>query len=301
MKELKKCRMECSKNFSYEVRKKIFDEYWALGSRDRRVQFLSSLIEVQETQVTRKRKIDSSKKRDVTFNYHFDVCGQRKRVCKSCFTNTLDEKTKFIALAVANKLKTTSGTTILDQRVLHPPSNKIPREKIDAVNSHIKSFPTYESHYTRKTNDKLYLPSHLNLTKMYSLYCDQTQNAVSRGIYEREFHRLDLRFKRRKTDTCHKCEVFNMKIQACEGEEERNKTLDLQKKHHEAADSAYEAKTKDKELAEKDNSIKCFAFDLQQCLPTPDLQTSVSFYKRLYWTYNLSFHDLATNEATCYL
>lgn len=92
-----------------------------------------------------------------------------------------------------------------------------------------------------------------------------------------------------------------MKLLTCETDEEKSVTLQKQETHHEAADLAYAEKTKDKERALSDNSITCFAFDLQQCLPTPHLQTSVSFYKRLYWTFNLSFHDLATNEATCYL
>lgn len=237
----------------------------------------------------------------MTFIYNFDINGHRIKVCKNCFTNTLDETNKFISSAITNKMKSTSGTTVLDRRGRQEPANKYPQEKVDEVIAHIKTFPTYESHYTRKTNDKLYLPSHLNFVKMYGLYCEQTENPVSSGIYEREIHKMKLKFKPRKTDTCHKCESFQMKLKTCVNQEERTETLEQQKNHHERADSAYAEKARDKQRALNDKSMKCFAFDLQQCLPTPDLQTSVSFYKRLYWTYNLSFHDLATNEATCYL
>lgn len=120
-------------------------------------------------------------------------------MCKGCFVNTLDETHKFIATAVANKMQSTPGTTTLDQRGCHAPANKTPQEDIDGVIRHINYFPAYESHYTRKTNDSRYLPSHLNFLKMYRLYCEQTESPVSRGIYEREFHKLKLKFKKRKT------------------------------------------------------------------------------------------------------
>lgn len=75
------------------------------------------------------------------------------KVCKGCFVSTLDETNKFISLAMKNKSMTTSGTTQLDKQGKHTPLNKHSQSKIGDVIQHINSYPAYESHYTRKTND----------------------------------------------------------------------------------------------------------------------------------------------------
>lgn len=71
--------------------------------------------------------------------------------------------------------------------------------------------------------------------------------------------------------------------------------------HQTLAEKAYSEKRKDKEDAKHDSSVRAYTFDLQQCLPTPYLKTSVSFYKRQLWSFNLTIHNLADDIATCYM
>ena len=72
---------------------------------------------------------------------------------------TLDEKEKFARKVIEKKNNSVTGITQKDQRGLGRSSNKICEAVIMDVHRHINSFPAYESHYTRKTNQKnIYLP-----------------------------------------------------------------------------------------------------------------------------------------------
>jgi len=126
-----------------------------------------------------------------------------------------------------------------------------------------------------------------------------TSEPVGRTIYEREF-KTNLSFKVRKADTCHKCDTFKMRIEMEHNDETKLNLINERDKHVKNADDAYSSKRLDKEKSKLDSTIICIAFDLQQCLPTPFLETSVVFYKRLYWTYNLTTHNLASGQAACY-
>ncbi|CAH2105655.1 unnamed protein product [Euphydryas editha] len=101
-------------------------------------------------------------------------------------------------------------------------------------------------------------------------------------------------------NTCNTCDVLNAKTKVADEERKINLTAKLAEHQHQA-EKAYPEKRVDKANAKTDSSVRAFAFDLKQCLPTPYLKTSVSFYKRQLWSFNLTIHDLATNEATCYM
>ncbi|XP_031327855.1 uncharacterized protein LOC116160704 [Photinus pyralis] len=303
MQELPTCRMKCTDRIPPEVRKSIFREYWSLGDRNKRVAYVASLVDTTETATKRKRTADPDKEkyRMITHTYHFKVNGERLKVCRGCFMKTLAETQMFVTLAISNSNSFTSGITYDDQRGRAEPANKHSPNMIQDVIDHIKSFPSYKSHYTRRDNNKNFLAPHLTLQIMYRLYCEGREPRVSRRIYEREFHNMNLAFKQPKIDTCHKCDMLHMKLKVEENEEERKRVQEEIEVHHAEADNAYLKKDADKKFAKGNDDIRCYTFDLQQCLPTPYVNSSIAFYKRQLWTYNLTMHDLGSGGVTCYM
>lgn len=136
---------------------------------------------------------------------------------------------------------------------------------------------------------------------MYEMYKAEYINPVSIRYYREEFHRMKLSFKKPKQDTCHECDKYKLKIELTQNEEEKGEIIEKRDTHQKAADYRYIRKSQDSALAKVDTSVKCLTFDLQQCLPTPSLAFSVAFHKRQLWTFNLTIHDNATREATCYM
>lgn len=301
---LQDCRSKCKDRITPDMQNNIFREYWDLGNRDKRANFISGLVESDEPLVMRKRTNDPDKEkfRQYTNTFQFKYNGKSIHVCRGCFMKTLGETNMFVTLSIESGRRSKTGIAQNDNRGKEP-TNKLSNSKIQAIHNHINSFPAYESHYTRKTSVKKYLPAFLNLAKMYSLYTEHVENPASKTVYEREFKKLNISFKSPKVDTCHKCDVLLMKMKVAKTEDELQAIKEQQKVHLDEADLAYNMKKADKTRCkeDKEKSTKCYTFDLQQCLPTPFLNSSVSFYKRQLWTYNLTFDDSTNGNVTCYM
>ena len=67
--------------------------------------------------------------------------------------------------------------------------------------------------------------------------------------------------------------------------------------HHRKAERSYQQLKEDSALAKSNPDVDTITFDLQQSLPTPVLTTSIVFYKRQLWTYNLGIHCCKTETG----
>lgn len=61
-----------------------------------------------------KEKKESINVRNITYKYHFEINGQRIKVYKKCFLNTLDETTSFVTEVLKNKNRFISSITRKD-------------------------------------------------------------------------------------------------------------------------------------------------------------------------------------------
>ncbi|KAF0729361.1 DUF4806 domain-containing protein [Aphis craccivora] len=122
----------------YNKKKEIFKNYWNIQNRDRRLDFLSSLIEVLPKQTSRKRKPESHKQRKVTPFYFLMVNGLQVSVYKKCFQKTFAETNKAIEQTLKNKYTNNSMRLIeLDKRGKGRPKNTITAETKEIVRSHL--------------------------------------------------------------------------------------------------------------------------------------------------------------------
>ncbi|CAG4959985.1 unnamed protein product [Parnassius apollo] len=292
--ELENCRQKCKQRLPQDLREKLFKQYWSLGSYENRTKYIAKCIEVCQKKTS---KLSPKKKRNVSFRYFVHGFDHTKHpICKGCFLKTFDESHKYLQ-TVCEKLRDNGGH--LPQRKRRV-GKSIPDFKLEEIKEHIACFPCTESHYGRNKTTKKFLNSELNLQVLYNLYKLKTDAPVSKTIFKKVFETMNLSFKKPSVDTCSKCDRINMKLKYASVDQAAN-LIETFKEHQEAFKAAYEEKKADKQLAQSSEVVAVITFDLQQCLPTPYLQTNVAFYKRQLWTFNLTIHDLKTNKAFCYM
>lgn len=155
----------------------------------------------------------------------------------------------------------------------------------------IESFPSYQSHYTRKDNqNKKYLNCDLNIRKKYDLYVkmctEENKQPVKMKYYYNVFSKkFNLHFKPPAKDTCKICDELDLKIKT-ENDEVKKQDLNTKKEAHlilaeTARDVLKELSIQIKEQVKKSQDenvpppldLYVSTFDLQKALPFPKLSS----------------------------
>ena len=183
------CPLKCDQKVSCESRKKSFDMFYSNGSWETQTAFLVGHIKYTEVYRRYGKGSPSKSRRQNTRYYYLNDNGMKKRVYKRMFMKTLCLDSARIHRALQ---KTASGS-LSDQRGKQHSWNKLTYDQRECVKTHIKSFPKYKSHYSRRDTERDYLSPDLNLSKMYELYkikCfEDEKEPVSKSTYEDIFYK----------------------------------------------------------------------------------------------------------------
>ena len=140
--------------------------------------------------------------------------------------------TELLFSTINRKIKYFKVFAVTDFREKSVPTNKIDDSNVVA---HIKSFPSYQSHYSRKDNEqRRYLDPDLNIRKMYDLYVQKCSQEKKQPVKEKYYYKVfstqfNLHFKVPSKDTCRQCDDLLLKMRA-ETQDDKKKELELQKK-----------------------------------------------------------------------
>ena len=180
------------------------------------------------------------------------------------------------------------------------------QDSLELVITHIKSFPTVTSHYSRKHNpDAMYLEEAVSSkAQMYQLYTEwlkrhhPAQQPVKGHYYIDciKAHFPKIRFSKPKNDTCKTCGISDTKLKSKDlSHEDRQKIQRDHDLHLLKADRGYNLPKEILEASSPETMVICL--DLQAVLPTPKITAGVSFYKRKLFTLNFGIHDYRTGRG----
>ncbi|KAL5239056.1 hypothetical protein ACI65C_006466 [Semiaphis heraclei] len=181
------------------------------------------------------------------------------------------------------------------------------------IDTHIKSFPARESHYSRKDNNGvIYLSPDLNISKMYNMYLekhepgylvanrqDQTVQPIVKYAYfaNRFSTNFNIHFSNPRSDTCQKCDQLQNMIKSETNEDAINE-LKLEKEIHiRKAEVFYTDMKRFSTEAKLKDSVELLSFDYQQNMALPYVPAGDVFYKRQLWSYNFCIHSAKTKKS----
>lgn len=283
------CGLECTKFVHKDDRKRLFSQFWSIGTFEGRCALLMTCV----TQKLKKRTYTKLHIKNRMLTRKYSIFGTI--VCKKAFLRTLQISDSRVTTALRKQMYCDTYSDCRGK--MSGGSNAFPSAKKDEVRAHIASFPKYVSHYTRAQTESKFLRCDLNLSKMYALYRQDAEAPVSKSFYKKIFYKdFNLRFKKPKKDTCHKCDRFEVEKKLHTGEE----LALIEEKHNshiEHGESLQAQMKKDMAAAKDNDDLETLPFDMMKIMQLPKVPTSISYYKRQLNLYNFGIHVSSTGQG----
>ena len=220
-------------------------------------------------------------------------CLNGLRVCKKVFAGTLGIEESRVSYVIRNKAL--AGVISADRRGKKTPPNKTPESVIQSIHDFLNGFPKYRSHYSK--DDKTVFNPVLTHHKLYELYMMENTNLqLSNSIFARELKKHSSRvYRPKKESCCSLCDEITTKLRGQISSDERSKLEDDLYIHRKKAEDARNLlHLKQSECKAPDSDLLCITFDLQNTMPIPYINTTLTYFKRQLWIYNFGIstrHD----------
>jgi hypothetical protein len=305
------CKSEkcgCAQIIDADRQKQIFDAFYQEMGWTQKTLYIRSCVKRKpvESKKSLLHPLIPLKRRD--FNHIYNLTNEKgvaNEVCREFFMNCIQVTSGRIFGALNKNEKNPAA---VENRGKSSAVNKTSDFHHQAVCNFIDRIPKYESHYGRNKSQKKYLHHTLNMKTLYKEYkgnCDPKKGeCVSENIFREIFTtEYNLSFKRRHTDTCKTCDEINNGLRSSLiSEQHKNELKGKHKAHLELVENVRSVFVADVDNASNsDNKTVVLTFDLQKTLETPSLSTSVAYYKRQLWTYNLCIYDEGKKQAFMYV
>lgn len=284
------CYFSCEKKILPAEREEINKQFWTLDDNSK-AHFYSK--HVQRVIAKRKRTENENSKKTYSYEYSFFLNNVKIRVCQEFFCSTLNiskNRIYYYFKKMRNIVTDIPRKSLLGQHI----KKTIPEEIKNEVRQHIESFHCMESHYCRANTSKKYLDRGLNLTRMYNLYLETTENPVKFQMYSDIFnYEYNFAFFKPKKDLCDRCEAY--KIIRNPSEEEKS----IQKEHERKKLVGYQESERDRTRYKKGNATNAciLTFDLQNVFSLPKANVGHYYYRSKLNCYNLTAHCNINNNV----
>ncbi|KAF0713010.1 NAD-dependent protein deacetylase Sir2B-like [Aphis craccivora] len=151
-----------------EEKQKILSCFNQIGNKEKQDTYIAGLIKIND--VVRHRPKNNTKPKSCTCIYKVRINHVEKVVCKKSFCSFFGVGKSRVERIV--KLLQKNIPSPVDRRGKHRNRGNAKDDQIlFQIDTHIQSFPSRQSHYSRSKNDEVrYLSPDLNVSKMYNLY-----------------------------------------------------------------------------------------------------------------------------------